>query len=510
MNKKTFLSSLTALVFLLSATIASATFTPPSAPPPGNNTPPPLNVGSDAQSKKGNLVIEGLDDEGFAKILGFGVRYGNVGIGTLSPAHKLTIREGDASFATDNKGIRWNGIAGWDWYIQAKDTGASNVPLHFKSNYSGSGLLSRMTISSNGNVGIGTETPENKLDINTGIGGAAGVRVSAPGMGSVMLASGTLGTGNNYPGYIQWLNGAGTRLSYLGYDSATNMNWTLENGANLQIKGGNVELGGQIKIAGGSPGAGKVLTSDANGLATWQVPAAGATPVSSGIPIIGPLTDPVGTATQHQVSFNLTASSEVIITAYAQLSSDSGGPGFVKMLVDDNLVRTNYYGEECGRYCGGGTASVVLSHRQTLPSGSHTISVATPGSRPAIFATPEGGGGVQFYIYLLTPGTSFTGGSSGSGVSKIVAGTGVTVSPVAGTGEVTVSAANATEPSGVWCGSYNYSRTGANPRIISSANIVCKGSALSCPGGYTEFPYVSQGSGVPANPETGRLACVKD
>ena len=32
----------------------------------------------------------------------------------------------------------------------------------------------------------------------------------------------------------------------------------------------NLTLAGQIKIAGGSPGADKVLTSDANGLATWE------------------------------------------------------------------------------------------------------------------------------------------------------------------------------------------------------------------------------------------------
>lgn len=36
-----------------------------------------------------------------------------------------------------------------------------------------------------------------------------------------------------------------------------------------------LEVNGQIKITGGTPGAGKVLTSDANGLATWQTPAEG-------------------------------------------------------------------------------------------------------------------------------------------------------------------------------------------------------------------------------------------
>ena len=35
-----------------------------------------------------------------------------------------------------------------------------------------------------------------------------------------------------------------------------------------------LEVGGQVKITGGTPGAGKVLTSDANGLATWVDPTA--------------------------------------------------------------------------------------------------------------------------------------------------------------------------------------------------------------------------------------------
>ncbi len=33
-----------------------------------------------------------------------------------------------------------------------------------------------------------------------------------------------------------------------------------------------LEVAGQVKITGGSPGAGKVLTSDASGIATWQTP----------------------------------------------------------------------------------------------------------------------------------------------------------------------------------------------------------------------------------------------
>jgi len=39
--------------------------------------------------------------------------------------------------------------------------------------------------------------------------------------------------------------------------------------------GAKLEVAGQIKITGGSPAAGKVLTSDVSGLASWQAPAAG-------------------------------------------------------------------------------------------------------------------------------------------------------------------------------------------------------------------------------------------
>lgn len=60
----------------------------------------------------------------------------------------------------------------------------------------------------------------------------------------------------------------------------------------MSFSGGNVGIGtgsptaklevvGQIKITGGSPGAGKVLTSDASGLGTWQTATTQAFPVGS-------------------------------------------------------------------------------------------------------------------------------------------------------------------------------------------------------------------------------------
>ena len=64
---------------------------------------------------------------------------------------------------------------------------------------------------------------------------------------------------------------------------------------------GNVELANQIKIAGGAPGAGKVLTSDATGLATWQTPAAGSGVSGSGTVNYIPKFTPNGTTLGNSV-----------------------------------------------------------------------------------------------------------------------------------------------------------------------------------------------------------------
>jgi hypothetical protein len=55
----------------------------------------------------------------------------------------------------------------------------------------------------------------------------------------------------------------------------------LNTGPTAQTKSGNLTVGGQITISGGTPGAGKVLTSsNASGLATWTTPASSGTVTS--------------------------------------------------------------------------------------------------------------------------------------------------------------------------------------------------------------------------------------
>jgi len=76
---------------------------------------------------------------------------------------------------------------------------------------------------------------------------------------------------NNNSWWVDPAGGAG------GYAALFNGNV----GIGTASPGAKLDVNGQIKIQGGSPGAGKILTSDASGLASWQA-ASGGTLTGSG------------------------------------------------------------------------------------------------------------------------------------------------------------------------------------------------------------------------------------
>ena len=69
--------------------------------------------------------------------------------------------------------------------------------------------------------------------------------------------------GANTTNYISKWNGTALVASTI-FDDGTNV------GIGTAIPGSKLEVNGQIKITGGNPGNGKILTSDPNGLASWQ------------------------------------------------------------------------------------------------------------------------------------------------------------------------------------------------------------------------------------------------
>ncbi len=124
-----------------------------------------------------------------------------------------------------------------------------------------------------GNVGIGTVSPENaKLQINSDAPEVGNIGIGGPIYRDMWFDGGTDGI------FVFYNKGASTGATSFNYDPDP-----LGNAASLMFikNDGNVGIGtmapeaklevaGQIKITGGSPGIGKVLTSDQNGLASWQ------------------------------------------------------------------------------------------------------------------------------------------------------------------------------------------------------------------------------------------------
>ncbi|MDP2815593.1 MAG: hypothetical protein Q8O19_02810, partial [Rectinemataceae bacterium] len=131
-----------------------------------------------------------------------------------------------------------------------------------------------IVVRNDGMVGIGTSSPTHGLHVNANtVDGVATMRLSSKNAGDNHIRY-------DYPS-------DGSKYWVLGTDGNVGPNdfllWNFpRNSVDLTVKEatGNVGIGtytptaklevaGQVKITGGSPGAGKVLTSDASGLASW-------------------------------------------------------------------------------------------------------------------------------------------------------------------------------------------------------------------------------------------------
>ena len=228
----------------------------------------------------------------------FVVTQGNIGIGTGNPGAKLEVAgqvkitggspaagkvlTSDAaglavwqSATTDNLG---NHIA--TTTLQMANFGIVNVASITANGYITTN--STMTVLGDafsvgtstfvvtqGNIGIGTTNPVYSLDVNGDVRA-----INFRGNGSLLTGLGGLGGVTN-PGNTNIVadndsNGSGQITLTIGLaDSMVILN-NGNIGIGAAVPGAKLEVAGQIKITGGSPAAGKVLTSDAAGLAVWQ------------------------------------------------------------------------------------------------------------------------------------------------------------------------------------------------------------------------------------------------
>ena len=139
-------------------------------------------------------------------------------------------------------------------------TGQNSVLIGFDVRPNGNAETNQIVISgyngSTGTVGLGSNT--------TTIGNSATTRSVIYGSTSLSNLPATAASGNGGDFTLEAQDGFTT-----GNTNGGNINLT-PGTANGSGTAGIVKVNGQIQITGGNPGAGEVLVSDANGLATWS------------------------------------------------------------------------------------------------------------------------------------------------------------------------------------------------------------------------------------------------
>jgi hypothetical protein len=340
--------------------------------------------------------------------------------------------------------------------------------------------LGRFLISSGGNIGIsiaksGTSKLKFHADFSTenvGIGGSA-IPANRVHLNNTDGADMTVGVSNNTSGHLA-TDGLVIRENGNAASIINMENSTLELGTNntprLTITAaGNTELTGQIKIAGGAPGAGKVLTSDANGLATWATAAGGGNISGTGVannvaryisPTVigsGALTDDgnnVGiNATAHApLQFaNVVANRKAVLYEVANNDHQFFGlginSGLMRYQVGDVVNNHVFYA--------GATAATSNELMRIQGNGNVGIGTATPTSKLEVAGQIKITGGTPGAGKVLTSdaaglatwATPAAGGITGSGTTNFIprfaSATGLTNSSITEsiTGSIGINAA---------------------------------------------------------------------
>jgi len=202
---------------------------------------------------------------------------GNVGINSNNPSHRFSFIDNHGEFKLTeyghvlmkNKDVQDSSY----WSINPRSNSKIDISYGPLNNSNGfvSSNYSKMTIDSSGRVGFGTNSPSNLIHIySDDTLSSGGITIHKKRYARLDIKSDNYwsgieirrdSAGDSGRPYIDFTN---------NYVDNYGIRLSAPNDSILNIQSGILDLNEQIKIRGGGPASGKVLTSDANGLASWN------------------------------------------------------------------------------------------------------------------------------------------------------------------------------------------------------------------------------------------------
>lgn len=219
-------------------------------------------------------------------------------------------------------------------------------------------------------VGIGTLQPSQKLEVLGSSWFPLIVGTTNSGGGGIAVHP------NDFNKRVELsVTGEGNGRIYLPSvgNVATFQNTSGNVGVSVDDPTQKLDVNGQIRIRGGSPGTGKVLTSDENGVGTWQTPSSG-----NSVRVINFQDDRAGcppaavanATLMQQVFTTSTASTPVTINTTG--ISFMAGNRYIYLYVNGNLVAIDLLSTSALQWMG-----FSIYWGGNLGSGTHTIQVSS-------------------------------------------------------------------------------------------------------------------------------------
>jgi len=284
---------------------------------------------------------------------------GNLGVGTVSPGGKLELNFTAATGATalilrtsdssGNGAIRWQNNAGTNQAGIGSNFNVSDVgAIEFIN-----GATTNVIFRSSGNVGIGTTSPSQKLDVSSTTAGAQNIAITKLNSGTGNENSGNLYFDNYGPANLA--RNSGTELGSIYFRSSQPSSAAIQNSARIQAIADGTQTGlntqGAVTFA--------VVPSGSTLVEAMRISSAG----NVGIGVSNPLTNlQIGKATvtfptlgTASGNLSLTNNSTALWGMYVGL--DGSGSGWIQQMRNDSAIAYNLALNPLGGNVGIGTTS---------------------------------------------------------------------------------------------------------------------------------------------------------